>query len=233
MEKKILIVDDEKKIVDILVLNLGAAGYQTVTAANGEEGLALALSENPDLILLDVMMPQLDGFAVCRTFREHNKLTPVIMLTAREEEQDMVYGLELGADDYITKPFSIRELLARVQTNIRRNGANSAPGGGRDQLKLGRLTLDLEQGQAYKDGAPVDLTQREYHLLRCLTAEPGRVLTREALMQEVWQYEYYGDLRAVDVAVCRLREKIEDDASNPKQIVTKRGAGYYFRVEAE
>ena len=232
MEKTILVIDDEKSIVDILTLNLKMAGYKTITAADGESGLTLALSENPDLILLDVMMPYLDGFAVCRRFREQDKLTPVIMLTAREEERDMVLGLELGADDYITKPFSIRELLARVKTNIRRGVTAQASTPGREQITLGRLRLDLELGQAYKDGAPIELTQREYHLLRCLTAQPGRVLSREELMQEVWQYDYFGDLRAVDVAVCRLREKVEDDAAHPKHIVTKRGAGYYFAVDS-
>ena len=232
MEKTILIIDDEKAIVDILTLNLRMAGYKTITANDGEQGLALALSENPDLILLDVMMPYLDGFQVCRRFREQNKLTPVIMLTAREEERDMVLGLELGADDYITKPFSVRALVARVKTNIRR-GADALAAPGRERINLGRLSLDISHGQVYKDGALVDLSQREYHLLRCLTAQPGRILSREALMQEVWQYDYFGDLRAVDVAVCRLREKIEDDAALPKYIITKRGAGYYFQVAAD
>ena len=232
MEKTILIIDDEKAIVDILTLNLKMAGYRTITAHDGERGLALAFSENPDLILLDVMMPYLDGFDVCRQFREKNKLTPVIMLTAREEERDKVFGLELGADDYITKPFSVRELLARVQTNIRR-GTGAPSGPGRERLDLGRLSIDLERGQAYKDGEPVDLTQREYQLLGVLTVQPGRVLSREELMQAVWQYDYFGDLRAVDVAVCRLREKIEDDATQPKYIVTKRGAGYFFQVASE
>jgi len=230
MEKTVLIIDDEKAIVDILTLNLNMAGYKTIVAHDGEGGLALALSENPDLILLDVMMPYLDGFGVCRRFRESNKLTPVIMLTAREEERDKVLGLELGADDYITKPFSVRELLARVKTNIRR-GTNGSSGPGRNRQELGRLSLDLERGQAYKDGMPVDLTQREYQLLSTLTVQPGRVLSREELMQAVWQYDYFGDLRAVDVAICRLREKIEDDATRPKCIVTKRGAGYYFVID--
>jgi len=231
VEKTILIIDDEKAIVDILTLNLRMAGYQTIAAYDGEEGLAMALSENPDLILLDVMMPRLDGFDVCRQFREQNRMTPVIMLTAREEEQDLVLGLELGADDYITKPFSVRALMARVKTNIRRTvhaEASDAPG--KESLILGRFTLDLDLSQAYKDGEPVELTQREYHLLRCLTVHPGKILSREELMQEVWQYDYFGDLRAVDVAVCRLREKIEDDAAQPKYIITKRGAGYYFQL---
>ena len=227
MEKKILIVDDEKAIVDILTLNLRMEGYDTICAYDGQRGLELALSDRPDLILLDVMLPYMDGFSVCKQFRETDTLTPVIMLTAREEEQDLVYGLELGADDYITKPFSVRELLARIKTNIRRGrGLDAEPE--RAGFTLGRITIDAERGQVYKDGELVDLTQREYDLLCCLTSQPDKILSREELMQKVWQYDYFGDLRAVDVAVRRLREKIEDDAANPVYILTKRGAGYYF-----
>jgi len=232
MDKKILIIDDEKAIVDILTLNLSMAGYETVAANDGARGLDLARTENPDLILLDVMLPHLDGFSVCKQFRETDKLTPIIMLTAREEERDKVYGLELGADDYITKPFSVRELLARVQTNIRRN-AGTERKLGQSGVAFGRFALDIERGQAYKEGRLLDLTQREYDLFHCLTKEPGRVWSREELMQEVWHYDYYGDLRAVDVAVRRLREKIEDDAANPQVILTKRGAGYYFAPPVE
>ncbi|MCL2828827.1 MAG: response regulator transcription factor [Oscillospiraceae bacterium] len=233
MKKTVLIVEDEKAILDILTLNLTIAGYDTICAQDGKEGLALALSEKPDLILLDVMLPYLDGFSLCKQFRAQDKLTPIIMLTAREEERDMVFGLELGADDYMTKPFSVRELLARVQTNIRRG--DTAPEGApsRNRVDLGRFTLDQERSQIYKDDQPVDLTQREYDLFRCLTAQPGRVVSREALMQEVWRYDYFGDVRAVDVAVCRLREKIEDDAAHPEYIITKRGAGYYFNTDLE
>jgi len=234
MNKKILIIDDEKAIVDILTLNLKMAGYDTVCAHDGQTGLALALSEKPDLILLDVMLPHLDGFSVCKQFRQMDKLTPVIMLTAREEEQDMIYGLGSGADDYITKPFSIRALLARVQTNIRRSASVPVePQAVRNEISLGRFSLDLARTLAFKDGAMLDLTQREYDLLLCLMKEPGRIYSREELMQEVWQYEYYGDLRAVDVAVRRLREKIEDDAANPVYILTKRGAGYYVAMQPE
>ena len=230
MDKKILIVDDEKTIVDILNLNLRMEGYDTIRAYDGQTGLELALTERPDLILLDVMLPYLDGFSVCRKFREYDTLTPIIMLTAREEEQDMVYGLELGADDYITKPFSVREVLARVKTNIRRGrGSEGEPAS--DGLTLGRFTIDTERGQVYKDGDLVDLTQREYDLLRCLTTQLDKIHSREELMQKVWQYDYFGDLRAVDVAVRRLREKIEDDAANPKIIQNKRGFGYFAAGE--
>ena len=234
MKKKVLIVEDEKRIVEILSLNLKMAGYDTVCAYDGKTGLELACAARPDLILLDVMLPYMDGFAVCKEFRKTDTLTPVIMLTAREEERDMIYGLGVGADDYITKPFSIRALLARVQTNIRRSesvGVGTAPV--RSEKVCGRFSLDMAQGAAYKDGAMLDLTQREYDLLLCLIKEPGRVRSREELMQEVWQYEYYGDLRAVDVAVRRLREKVEDDAANPNYILTKRGTGYYFAAHAE
>ena len=229
--KRILIVEDEKAISDILVLNLDIAGFETICAEDGKQGLALALSENPDLILLDVMLPELDGFDVCKQFRAQNKLTPIIMLTAREEERDMVFGLDLGADDYMTKPFSVRELLARVKTNIRR-GKTEAPSemGARAGLKLGRITIDEEQGHVYKDEVIIDLTQREFALLLCLAKNPERVYAREDLMQEVWQYDYYGDVRVVDVAIRRLREKIEDDAANPNHIMTKRGMGYFFKL---
>lgn len=234
MKKKILIVEDEKRIVDILTLNLKMAGYDTICAHDGKTGLSFALSERPDLILLDVMLPYMDGFTVCREFRKTDTLTPVIMLTAREEERDMIYGLGVGADDYITKPFSIRALLARVQTNIRRSEHVSVtPAAARGGESFGRFSLDRLRSAAYKDGAMLDLTQREYDLLLCLMKEPGRVHSREELMQEVWQYEYYGDLRTVDVAVRRLREKVEDDAANPSYILTKRGVGYYFAAAAE
>ena len=229
--KRILIIEDEKTISDILVLNLELAGFETICAEDGRQGLALALSENPDLILLDVMLPELDGFDVCKQFRAKNKVTPIIMLTAREEERDMVFGLDLGADDYMTKPFSVRELLARVKTNIRRGKADTpSETVARVGLKLGRITIDEAQGHVYKDEMIIDLTQREFALLLCLAKNPEHVYAREDLMQEVWQYDYYGDVRVVDVAIRRLREKIEDDAANPNHIMTKRGMGYFFKL---
>ena len=231
MSKRILIVEDEKNIVDILTFNLNREGYETLEAYDGAAGLQLALEQNPDLILLDLMLPKMNGFDVCRNLRKENRSTPVIMLTAREEETDKVLGLELGADDYITKPFSMRELLARVKANIRRTemlsarspspSAASAPPAGR------RIAVDTDQMAVYKDGRPLDLTQREYELLRFLAARPGKVFSREALMENVWNYEgYVGDVRAVDVAVRRLREKVEDDPAQPQIIVTRRGQGY-------
>lgn len=233
MNKRILIVEDEKNIVDILSFNLSKEGYETLEAYDGEAGLQLALEQNPDLILLDLMLPKMNGFDVCRSLRRENRSTPVIMLTAREEETDKVLGLELGADDYITKPFSMRELLARVKANIRRVGMVPAAPQGEEPaaaaMKLGRITVDVERATVYKDGKPLDLTQREYDLIRYLASQPGKVFSREALMEHVWNYEgYVGDVRAVDVAVRRLREKLEDDPAAPRFICTKRGMGYYF-----
>jgi len=235
MSKRILIVEDEKNIVDILAFNLNREGYETLSACDGQEGLRLALEADPDLILLDLMLPKLDGFQVCRAVREKNRSTPIIMLTAREEESDKVLGLELGADDYITKPFSMRELLARVKANIRRTDMLTAQptapeGDGQERVDRGRITLDTKQLMAYKDNKALDLTQREFELLKYLASEPERVFSREALMEHVWNYEgYVGDVRAVDVAVRRLREKIEDDPASPAFILTRRGLGYLFR----
>ena len=232
MGKKILIVEDEQNIVDILSFNLGRDGYDTLEAYDGVTGLQLALEQNPDLILLDLMLPGMDGFDVCKQVRASGSTTPIIMLTAREEETDKVLGLELGADDYITKPFSMRELLARVKANIRRvsmKPAQPQQEAQEGQMKLGRFSIEVEQKTIYKDNRPLELSQREYDLICYLAAQPGKVFSREMLMEHVWNYEgYVGDVRAVDVAVRRLREKIEDDPANPTVIVTKRGVGYYF-----
>ena len=234
MGKTILIVEDEQNIVDILSFNLGREGYDTLEAYDGPTGLQLALEQNPDLILLDLMLPGMNGFDVCRKVRESGSTTPILMLTAREEEADKVLGLELGADDYITKPFAMRELMARVKANIRRvsmapspsAAGGSAPG---KRLDLGRVTIDLEGATVFKDERPLELTQREYDLICFLASQPGKVFSREALMEHVWNYEgYVGDVRAVDVAVRRLREKLEDDPASPKFILTKRGMGYLF-----
>ena len=226
---KILIVDDEKNIVDILTYNLEKEGYEVAAAYDGREGLEAARTCSPDLILLDVMLPYMDGFEVCGEIRKTDRLTPIIMLTAREEERDKVYGLELGADDYITKPFSVRELLARVKTNVRRKSVLADPAeAGDEPLRAGRLTIDVSRQTVAKDGVELDLTQREFELIRFMARQCGKVFSREELMREVWQYEYYGDVRAVDVAIRRLREKIEDDPALPAILMTKRGAGYYL-----
>ena len=236
MSKRVLIVEDEKNIVDILRFNLNREGYETLEAYDGSTGLSLARSEQPDLILLDLMLPKMNGFDVCRSLREGGCSTPVIMLTAREEETDKVLGLELGADDYITKPFSMRELLARVKANIRRTEMLTAqsearPAGGQ-RLERGRISIDIDAMTAAKDGRPLDLTQREYELLKYLASQPGKVFSREAMMEHVWNYEgYVGDVRAVDVAVRRLLEKVEDDPAQPQFIITRRGLGYLFSEE--
>ena len=229
MSKRILVVDDEPNIVDILRFNLQREGSEVLAAYDGTEGLALAQSQAPDLILLDVMLPGMDGFKVCEELRKTDRLTPIIMLTAREEERDRVLGLELGADDYVVKPFSVRELMARVRTNVRRSEVLSEESASEDGLlRAGRITVDPGRQQVRKDGKTVDVSQREFELLRLLAASPGTVFSREQLLSQVWNYDYYGDTRAVDVAVRRLREKLEDDPANPALLCTRRGGGYYL-----
>ena len=224
-KKTVLIVEDEKSIVDILRFNLGKEGYNCIAAYDGEAGLNAALTENPDLILLDVMLPKMIGFDVCRALREKGNNVPVIILTAREEEEDKVLGLEIGADDYITKPFSMRELMARVKANIRRTVMQAAAA----ETEMAGLVINTESYQVLKNGKAVDLTQREYELLAFLAANPGKVYSRGDLMEQVWNYGYVGDdVRTVDVTVRRLREKIEDDPANPTRILTRRGVGYYY-----
>ena len=229
MAKTVLIVEDERAIVEILKFNLKREGYETLEALDGETGLLLAQTKDPDLILLDVMLPKMNGFDVCAALRRAGSTVPILMLTAREEENDKVFGLEAGADDYITKPFSMRELMARVKANIRRRSLDAALRGPAEQLlRQGELTVDLSAMTVQKAGVPVEVTQKEYDLLVCLLSSPGRVYSREELMSKVWNYSYFGDdMRTVDVTVRRLREKIEDDPGNPRYIRTKRGAGYY------
>jgi len=227
MDKKILVVEDEKAIADILVFNLQREGYGTIVAYDGAEGLSQALSASPDLILLDVMLPAMDGFEVCRRVREQFD-TPIIMLTAREEETDKVMGLELGADDYITKPFSMRELMARVKANMRRTLPSEERAEKPAVQQGGGLRVSPENGMVYKNGRALELSAREFDILCFLSATPGKVFSREELMEKVWGYEYYGDLRAVDVAIRRLREKVEDQPASPRHIMTKRGMGYYY-----
>ena len=232
MEKTILIVEDETNIVDILSFNLEREGYNTMEAYDGATGLQLAREQNPDLILLDLMLPQMNGFDVCRQLRADGCTTPIIMLTAREEEADKVLGLELGADDYITKPFAVRELMARIKANIRRAGMPTAAAEeSADRMVFGRIVIDTAGASVQKDGVTLELSQREYDLIRFLAGQPGKVFSREALMEHVWNYAgYVGDVRGVDVAVRRLREKIEDDPANPAFIVTRRGLGYLFNA---
>ena len=228
---KVLVVDDEKNIVDILSFNLKKEGFEVVSAYDGEAALEQYEQHRPGLILLDVMLPLLDGFDVCRKIRETDNLTPIIMLTAREEETDKVLGLDLGADDYITKPFSLRELQARIKANIRRVDARPPEEKESAGIHSGDLVIDNERYDAFVKGRAAELTQREFELVSFLAASPGKVFSREELLNKVWLYDYFGDLRAVDVAVRRLREKIEADPSQPSYIMTKRGVGYYFNNE--
>ncbi len=229
MPKKILVVEDEHSISDIIKFNLRKEGYEVETAYDGKEGMEKALNCGCDLVLLDIMLPLLDGFEVCRRVREKSNV-PILMLTAKEEEVDKVLGLELGADDYITKPFGMRELIARIKANIRRsdkmNVAEDTPSDIRD---FGTLLIDTNRYEVKKNNISLELTLREFELLRYLAEREDKVFSREQLLEEVWGYEYYGDIRTVDVTVRRLREKLEDDPSDPKYIITKRGIGYFFR----
>ena len=229
LEKTVLIVEDERAIVEILKFNLKREGYGVLEALDGEAGLELAMHGDPDLILLDVMLPKMNGFDICAKLRDAGSTVPIIMLTAREEETDKVFGLEAGADDYMTKPFSMRELLARVRANIRRRSLdlNARKSVGK-LIEAKGLTIDPATFSVMRNGQAVDLTQKEYDLLLYLIQERGVVFSREDLMQKVWNYDYYGDMRTVDVTVRRLREKIEDDPGKPTRILTRRGAGYYF-----
>ena len=231
-KKSVLVVEDEKSIADIIRFNLKREGYEALYAGDGEAGLALARAKKPDLILLDVMLPKMTGFEVCRALREEGDSVPVIILTAREEEEDKVLGLELGADDYITKPFSMRELIARVRANIRRTEMLSSASAAETMSVGGGLTINTESLQVFRDGTVIDLTQREYELLTFLASHPGKVFSRVDLMEQVWNYGYVGDdARTVDVTVRRLREKIEDNPASPARILTRRGVGYYYAAQ--
>jgi two-component system response regulator VicR len=225
LKTKVLVVDDEKPIAEILKYNLEEEGFAVLVAYDGEEALQLAFQEQPALILLDIMLPRMDGFSVCRQIRRKLDI-PIIMLTARETEFDKVLGLELGADDYVTKPFSIRELLARIKATLRRVKMQEKEP---KVITCGQLTLDSGKMELKKDNRQIELTYREFTLLSFLLKNVGYVFSREKLLKEVWGYDYSGDVRTVDVTVRRLREKIEDDPGNPLYLLTRRGAGYYLR----
>ena len=234
-KKKILIVDDEKPIVEILTYNLHKEGYETIEAYDGEQAITLALTQKPDLILLDIMLPKVDGLTVCKRIRHTLTNVPILILSAKDEEIDKILGLELGADDYITKPFSVRELMARVKANLRKSEViqdveqveeETEEDG--NKIEVGELKLDLDKYEVKVRGEVIDLTLREFEVLKYLANQPGQVVTRETLLEKVWGYEYYGDIITVDVTVRRIREKIEKDTSNPKILITKRSVGYYI-----
>ena len=230
-KKKILVVDDERAIGDILRINLEKEGYAVAVATDGEEGARMALSLNPDLVLLDVMLPKMDGFEVCKKIRRESEV-PIVMLTASTEEIDKILGLELGADDYVTKPFSVRELMARVKANLRRTVVKeNVPDTAENTITIGEITINTASYELRKSGKPIELTLREFELVKYLAESPNRIFSREILLEKVWGYEYYGDMRTVDVSVRRLREKIEDDPGEPRYIMTRRGVGYYFSKE--
>lgn len=230
-DKKILIVDDEKPIVDILKFNLEKEGFTTAVAYDGEEAINIAKSIKPDLILLDLMLPKIDGFNVCKELRK-TLICPIIMLTAKEEVVDKIIGLELGADDYMTKPFSIREVIARVKANLRRH---TLPEEVEEKNNFNRIVIkdmqiDADKYIAIIGDKKIDLTTKEFELLKMLSAQPDQIFTREQILKGVWGYDFYGDARTVDVTVRRLREKIEKNPAEPKYIQTRRGMGYYISM---
>lgn len=245
-KKTILVVDDEESIMELLVYNLQKEGYNTLQAYDGVSAVEIALKEKPDLILLDVMLPKMDGISVCKRIR-YSLNVPILMISAKDTELDKVVGLEMGADDYITKPFKIREVMARIKANLRKSemlaipeysnsNSNSNPNSSSQEnqeidsnlIVVGDLSLDLKKVEAKVKGEVVDLTIKEFEVLKYLAAQPGEVVTREMLLKKVWGYDdYVGAIRTVDVTVNRIRDKIEKDKANPKILITKRGVGYY------
>lgn len=233
MNATILIVEDEKNINDILAFTFDKEGYKTLSAYDGSDGLEMCREHKPDIVLLDLNLPGIDGMDVCKEIRKFSNV-PIIMLTAREDEVDKILGLELGADDYITKPYSARELSARVKALLRRaeissNKSYEVKKEIPSVVRTGNVVIDLNTYEVTKNGKIIDITLREFELLKFLAISAGQIFSRDALLENVWGYEYLGDVRTVDVTIRRLREKIEDDPSAPKYIITKRSVGYFFR----
>ena len=235
MAYQILVVDDEKLIVKGIKFSLEQDGMEVTAAYDGEEALQNIKEKNFDLVVLDVMLPKMDGLEVCQQTREFSQV-PIIMVTAKGEDMDKIMGLEYGADDYVTKPFSVRELMARIKANLRKaditsnviSEENRKQEDNTNKIIVGDLSLDLDKFEVRVKNEVMDLTLREFEVLKYLASQPGQVVTRETLLEKVWGYEYYGDIRTVDVTVRRIREKIEKDTSNPKILITKRGVGYYI-----
>lgn len=238
-KKTILVVDDEQSIMELLVFNLQKEGYNTLEAYDGVTAVEMAINEKPDLILLDVMIPKLDGISVCKKIRYALNISniPILMISAKDTESDKIVGLEMGADDYITKPFQIREVMARIKANLRKAELNAnldilnnkkTEEKKDDIIRVGDLSLDLKKVEAKVKGEVINLTKKEFDVLKYLASQPGQVVTREMLLREVWEYEeYVGAIRTIDVTMNRIRDKIEKDKANPKILITKRGVGYY------
>lgn len=238
-KKTILVVDDEQSIMELLVFNLQKEGYKTLEAYDGVTAVEMAINEKPDLILLDVMIPKLDGISVCKKIRYALNISniPILMISAKDTESDKIVGLEMGADDYITKPFQIREVMARIKANLRKAELNANIDILNNQkndekkddiIRVGDLSLDLKKVEAKVKGEVINLTKKEFDVLKYLASQPGQVVTREMLLREVWEYEeYVGAIRTIDVTMNRIRDKIEKDKANPKILITKRGVGYY------
>jgi len=223
---KILVVDDEELLVKGIRYNLQNEGYEVITGFNGIEAVSLTKSESPDLVILDVMMPEMDGLTACSKIREFSDI-PVILLTAKTDDMDKLIGFDHGTDDYLTNPFNILELKARIRALLRRSGANSSAEA--NVLSVGIITLDLDARNAFRSGQLVDLTAKEFDVVEFLMRNPNRVYSREALLDTIWAYEYRSDIRTVDVHIRRLREKLEENPAEPRYIMTKWGVGYYFR----
>ena len=225
---KILVVDDEALLVKGIRFNLQHDGYEVITGCDGVEAVELAQSQNPDLIVLDIMMPRLDGLEACSKIREFSNV-PIILLTAKADDMDKLLGFDRGADDYLTKPFNVLELKARIRALLRRSGAAAVKEAPRNALVGGSIRLDLDARNAYKGGVLADLTAKEFDVIEFLMRNPNRVYSRENLLDTIWAYEYRSDIRTVDVHIRRLREKLEENPAQPKHIMTKWGVGYYFK----
>lgn len=225
---KILVVDDESLLVKGIRFNLQNEGYEVITGSNGLEAVQLTQEEAPDLIVLDVMMPEMDGMTACSKIREFSNV-PIILLTAKTDDMDKLMGFDHGADDYLTKPFNILELKARIRALLRRAGSSEQKVEVSNKLSIGSITLDIDSRNAYRSGTLVDLTAKEFDVVEFLMRNPNRVYSREALLDTIWAYEYRSDIRTVDVHIRRLREKLEENPAEPKYILTKWGVGYYFR----
>ena len=223
---KILVVDDEELLVKGIRFNLQNEGYEVITGSNGLEAVMLTQSERPDLVVLDVMMPEMDGLTACSKIREFSNI-PIILLTAKVQDMDKLMGFDHGADDYLTKPFNILELKARIRALLRRSKETSAPA--ENSLTIGSIKLDLNARNAYRSGQLADLTAKEFDVIEFLMRNPNHVFSREALLDTIWAYEYRSDIRTVDVHIRRLREKLEENPAEPQYIMTKWGVGYYFR----